>query len=64
MRRDYYSLIIKLNYIEGTSNTSAEAASDVVRFSNPPPFPSLLLPPLVVASLLADFRRRVAFLIV
>ena len=30
MRRDYKSLIIKLNYVEGTSNIYDEADSNVV----------------------------------
>ena len=33
MRRYYQSLIIKLNYVEGPSNTSVESASNAVRFS-------------------------------
>ena len=39
MRRDYKSLIIKLNYVEGPSETSDEADSNVVRLS------SFLFPP-------------------
>ena len=45
MRRNHQSLIIKLNYVEGPSNTSAEAASNMVRFSLFFFFPSSLLSP-------------------